>query len=57
MFKSQVYDQATHDSRFRQVVAEWSQCMGQEGFHYDSPCCPASKMSMKRALKMSMTVG
>jgi hypothetical protein len=37
MFKSQVYDQATHDSRFRQVVAEWSRCMGQEGFHYDSP--------------------
>jgi hypothetical protein len=36
-FKSQVYDQATHDSRFRQTVAEWSRCMGQEGFRYDSP--------------------
>ncbi|MER6737597.1 hypothetical protein [Streptomyces puniciscabiei] len=36
-FKSQVYDQATHDSRFRRTVAEWSRCMGQEGFRYDSP--------------------
>ncbi len=37
MFKSQVYDQATHDSRFRHVVTEWSRCMSQEGLHYDSP--------------------
>jgi hypothetical protein len=37
MFKSKVYDHATHDSRFRQVVAEWSRCMGQGGLHYDSP--------------------
>ncbi|MFF7972455.1 hypothetical protein [Streptomyces sp. NPDC007905] len=37
LFKSQVYDQATHDSRFRRIVAEWSRCMGRKGFRYDSP--------------------
>ncbi|MES4887434.1 hypothetical protein [Streptomyces sp. NPDC096012] len=36
-FKSQVYDQATHDIRFRRTVAEWSRCMGRKGFRYDSP--------------------
>jgi hypothetical protein len=37
MFKSQVYDQATRDSRFRRTDAAWSRCMGREGFAYDSP--------------------
>ena len=36
-FKSQVYDQATHDSRFRRTVAAWSRCMAREGFRYDRP--------------------
>ncbi len=37
MFKSQVYDQAAGDSRFRRTVAEWSRCMGRQGLRYDSP--------------------
>ncbi|MFI1368808.1 hypothetical protein [Streptomyces griseochromogenes] len=37
MFKSQVYDQATHDSRFHRVVADWRRCMSRKGLRYDSP--------------------